>query len=460
MKRIPICVAAVCVAVLLLANGGCEKRTYQVDLRPDRGEMQRILLISNSGPSASQPDEQSDTAVSPLEREERARLEAVYADGESVMTDRGHRFSGTFTGAMPQDVGGRGHYHYLESPLGSLSIYSERFRGSDDLTASWETMRSVGDEWVDLLLGWVDHEFADDDVHASLRNFVDGEFRRDFTNVLFLSWTIAADPARDEDASTMALVFRFAQFMVDHDYVTTDDLPDVLRLAQIESPGIVTRLIHQAILRKLQLAPESETAQRLAIVNDLDKMRMSLEAYFATTNQYAEMLQKWDADGDDRGPRPTPLDVPNEMFWRLLFPEGSATVNARLRVDLHCGVEPTGTNGTWDAESKTVAWRSGLDSSPLPVVVFAFWVNPDEDEQTRRLGSPVLSGENLAQFAAWHGGLSPAERETWATFWGSLTPDGPNRSRIKAFEFPDSPDLAEPANSLLINAIDRASVRD
>ncbi len=102
---------------------GCIRRSYQLHLVPEGKLMRRTLTVTQE-PSPPK----SEKASSPLSEAELANMRKFYDSTTEQIGDKTHTFEGSFRGEMPGDVGGAGRYEFFESPLGSTSLYTERFR--------------------------------------------------------------------------------------------------------------------------------------------------------------------------------------------------------------------------------------------------------------------------------------------------------------------------------------------
>ena len=96
-----------------------------------------------------------------LSEKEAARLNQSYPnyttkkDGNTTI----HTWSGVFTGSMPSDFGGFGVYQAYSNPMGSASLYMERFSGTDDVYGLLEQSWQAIDVLVDHLVSWLDTQF-------------------------------------------------------------------------------------------------------------------------------------------------------------------------------------------------------------------------------------------------------------------------------------------------------------
>ncbi len=237
--------------VALVVIGGCARTVYEVDLRPDGAAMTRTLSL------VSVKDDSSSPAA--IAGDEELRLGQLYADGKTDRDTGNVRFTATFIGKMPADVGGSGSLDFFDTSLGSLSIYAERFRGFDDLTASMADRRAAVDEVVDLLVGWVEASFEGSE-QKTLRGFVDADFRNDFQNIALYLWTASAIESRSEESTEQqewTPMLRVAQYLVERDYFAVTDIPKLSRMFGQTDADALTDFVRQSIARKTNASADA-----------------------------------------------------------------------------------------------------------------------------------------------------------------------------------------------------------
>ena len=83
----------------------------------------------------------------------------------------------------------------------------------------------------------------------------------------------------------------------------------------------------------------------------------------------------------------------------------------------------------------------------------AVWSTPDSDFQVEHFGRVILQGPELAEYVIWRKGLTEQEGEVWDRLVSGLRPDQNLDEKIQAFEFSDSPRLAEPARRVILNGL-------
>ena len=166
------------IAVLasLTLISGCKKDYYDLDMVPEGDTLHRTLVV--------EPDEEA-----------LAALEALYGHapiliaGETPGETSGgkppakYKFEGSFKMLTPNDIGGSGYLLYCDSIMGSASMYSEQFRGDDDLAAALERQEIAINGLFDIFILWLESEFADSPNFPVLRKAIDENLRSDFWNL-------------------------------------------------------------------------------------------------------------------------------------------------------------------------------------------------------------------------------------------------------------------------------------
>ncbi len=151
----------------------------------------------------------------------------VYGGAAPKMTEKQATFVGAFASALPHDVGGDGHYLHWGSPLGRVSIYVERFRGTDDAVTMLEARRKTVDQLVDLVIGWFDSELHGEAEWPALRKFFDTTFRHDLQNLSLYGWLQHIRP--DSESINPEIAFRVTQYFVERHYASYEEAPALLR---------------------------------------------------------------------------------------------------------------------------------------------------------------------------------------------------------------------------------------
>ncbi|TWU11014.1 hypothetical protein [Allorhodopirellula heiligendammensis] len=432
---------------------GCARKEYDLRLVPDGGSMQRTLTVT-AKPSSEGSDHSS------LSDAELAHMREFYQPALEQIQDGSHTFVGTFHGEMPADVGGAGEYVCLASPLGSASLYVERFRGEDDLQQSERDRHAAIDQSVDLLLNWAHEEFAGQAILARLERLIDQDIRRDLKNVSGYCWAYGMVFDMGGELGGQRLMARVGQYLVERNYFSLADLPNMVAVFQSEDQAAMAGLLRDTVIRKLQVEGDEPAVASLAIFGNAKELGASLRASIRRTEFYQSELTKYKSthnldDGTEVSDRDfDPLGLLVEGAFQAMLP--TAFRNASVSVTLQSKVEPFATNGSWDTGAAAVQWSSPIADSDIPAVFFAAWSEPDHDAQQRHFGETILTGEPLAQFALWYRGLADPHRQQYAEFLRTLTPGRTLVEKINAFTFVGDDQPVELPRSLLTEAIDRA----
>ncbi len=427
-------------ALLILGSclaGACERYRYDIDLNPGPAEMHRALTV--------QAVRSGDGGGAKVAAEESARLAKLYgaavkADGAKVS------IAGTFKGVMPGDVGGTSTYVTFPTSLGTFYLYSERFRGNDDLLAQWERQVAAIDLLVDLAIAWSRETLKGEDGLETLCAFLDGPMRRDAKNAgLYLRWSGALarsnagteeSQAEDGKRRVMEGVGALTRYLADRGYIEPRELPVMFASAQgdlTDAPDAAMRAAQRQVLRRM--GREGPVPESLAVLSSRDAWAKSIEDFVEKSAEAKRLVEAWNAK---RGPR-------LEQGMRGLL--GVAAVDAigasilpdtdRVAVRLHVPVKPFATNGTWVERDLILSWLGSVEvdaaeASGLPMNAFALWCEADEKEQAGRLGGVRLTGEELASYCLLRHALSEEEGKAWDEFVSTLGGDG---AKVKEFRF-------------------------
>ena len=113
--------------------------------------MQRTLVYSRID-----TDEAQNEVLKLVLQAELDRLAVLYGMPTVPAAARRFTFVREFPERTPDDVGGAGYCRCWPSSLGSLGVYVERFRGSDDQAAEVEKRLQAADRLVALLRDWLE----------------------------------------------------------------------------------------------------------------------------------------------------------------------------------------------------------------------------------------------------------------------------------------------------------------
>ncbi|MEX2285552.1 MAG: hypothetical protein WD648_00605 [Planctomycetaceae bacterium] len=489
-----------CVALLV----SCKRGEYEISLKPTPEGLERTVKFGSTKTegaadsnthAANESDKQ---VVDKSDSPEIARLAAIYdsqppkqVGGRTVFAAK------VFSGQMPQDVGGSGHYVRFESPFGAAVAYIERFRGNDDLHAQFEARPKAVDQFVDLGIGWFESEFGKEPGWPALKEFVDTTLRRDVQNVSMFSWSVLflCGNTKTKDESAMAeIVLRACQYFVERGYVTYEELPALER--EIEdaergnSAALVARFhtLFAAKIGKTQPSIPPETLSSFLL--DEQRATESWRKYFEQTEFFQQRKAKLLADQEKelaaireskKGPKDVaaaeaamldrqkklPDGLIMELWLTAFAPWFDLRGFDRVKISLATNSLPVYTNGKWNAEEKRVVWSEAVKvpdeelSFPLnwPNFVFAIWDDPDANAQLRLFGSTAIQGKDLVDYCLWYHSLTADEKQQWETFVATLKPDSESRAKLKNFRFagePQKPKSGQPIANEGIKVLSKA----
>lgn len=445
---------------------GCTTSVYDVELEPTDDGIKRTLTFTQNV-----ENEDGTPTYSKKERRKLSQIARGYdlekgSDGGNVTS----KFTGLFANQMPQDIGGSGEYRRWETSLGSVSVYVERFRGSDDLLFILERWGQHVDDAVDQMTAWFESELKDEEGFQRLQTFLDGEFRRDIKNVGLYFWPLQFQKRLEDDGEDewTEQAMRAAHYLAEREYFAIEDIPSLTRAAIEYESGNRTQCLYEILQRLFASKMGTTESQPIpACLNFLaseEAITKSSSDYLRSTDEYKKLLAEWEAS-DQRAPKPKPSDVWNSSdLAAQIIRFGGEVVSVRLK----SGTVPFATNGEWDAETKTVKWRRSVavlepDDDSIGLFAFALWSQPNSETQIDHFGRTVLDEFALGQYCVWYHGLNKLERQQWDSFLSTITPDSNIIPKLESFRFHREPtadptsesdeDLSGIARSLIANGL-------
>ncbi len=422
-----------CGVVVLLLLAGCDHDCFEIEVRPAGQAFQRKLTCWHVG--------DNDAELSSLSAEKLQRLGRLYSTRVTPPATVKQVFSGQFTDRPPADVGGAGSYRHLSSPLGGTSWYVERFRGNDDLESRLAKRRQAADKSTDLLVGWLGAELGHDHNFPALKKFLAEDFRRDLTNLGL--YQFAGDVTSEcEKGSDNEFLVRAGLYLCERGYFSPKDIPILVRAPTTDDWQPVLQRVQRLLARKMGIADNQPPPASLAFLDDLPKLKASLEKYIRSTDAFQKRLAKWKSSRPDKrgDEEPTPHDMITEVLLDSVGLNLAGGTDDSLELKLFCQQKPYATNGKWDEKATAATWATSIATDrALPTVCFALWSNPDRAAQQEHFGKIVLSDANLAQYAVWHHALKPDETRQWEEFVGGLKPGPGLKAAVEAFRFSADP---------------------
>lgn len=426
-------VAAAGLSLCLLA--GCQDHNrYELELRPEGAEIVRTLTVWRM------PENRGTDRFPPAELK---RIASLYPEEIPASAGR-HAFRARFGPKLPDDVGGSGTYHHTVTSLGSAAIYVERFRGNDDVETHIDERRRASDELTNLLMGWFQSELDRNPSFARIRTFLDRDFRHDLRNLSHY-WAMARVSRQREASLHEEYWVRAAMYLVERDYFHLEDVPAAVHVEATNDAAQQVRFVIDLLSRKISPEDPPAIAGSLAFLADTVRAEASLDAYLRSTPQFRSREQAWRRAqaADPSATPPDPKDIVLELVARLFFGLDLVSQNDELRVALSVPLQPFASNGAYLSASNQVVWTASIGRGhELPVLAYAAWSAPDVQFQEAHFGDTALTGEDLANYVAWHTGLGPRQREEWDEFLAQLRPGAGLSETVRGFAF--SPSGGEP----------------
>jgi len=437
---------------MMLLVSSCEFTSYTIKLKPKGHELQRSLTVEQHSRKHAKYDSTRKPATLPAE--EVTRIAKIYGVKPPAKAISKFTVEKTFKGRTPDDVGGAGYYKRFDTKMGSATIYSERFRGRDDLYAQIQARSKSAERLVFLITGWLQSELKDDPHWKKLQAFLNGPFRRDIHNLSVYSWSsqirprgqTATQPAGGDDEE---FFMRVAQYLGERDYLAPEDIPAwtraVLMMSQKDNRTPLWKLLQKLIARKMAVPKGQAAPKSLAFLDSSESAEKSLREYLRKTPDYKARLAEWenrkDKTPEDKPPDPMNVFAPHNLF---AFSPPGIPGNELLEVSLSLPGKPFRTNGFWNEKDKQVKWKYGMPSrgelpDGLPIVCYAIWAEPNRRFQTRHFGKVALTEKDLMRYCLWRKSLTEKEAKEWDSFVAGLKPGEKLLTDLEKFRFSHEP---------------------
>lgn len=415
------CLGALFTCLLLL---GCEEHEYTITMRPRGNEVERVVALRALAPMTKIPRDVLD------------RIAEVYPTRVSPKS-----FSGSFSGELPQDVGGWGRYVHFGTDMGSVTVYIERFRGHQDLVTWSADLLEAVDQIIDMLIGWLEAELGDQSRFKDLRDFCDQQLRRDMRNVALHVW-LAALLENVGDGAEYELLIKGGQLLAERGYISVEQLPTYVAGIRANDADWLLGIVRMIVAREMELSEAVDPNGPLGFLSDGERAKESLEKHVVTTELYREARERWKVQHSDTAeeePEPLALVMGSvlESVWVPVF-----APMVRVTVFLETGREPLISNGEWDEEAGRVRWSDTVlkDSDrELPMFCYAMWSHADEEFQREHFGDVVLEDGDLADYCFWRRSLSQERGREWDAFVHGLSAVEDVLGKLEGFAFSDGP---------------------
>jgi hypothetical protein len=458
MSRVPRAYLACGLFLSLVLLTSCKSTKFELELRPDGDSMQRKVT------TWVQDAKGDDIIVVEYPAEELQHFADIYGFTVPEELVEKHVFEKSFTGNMPDDLGGSGWYLYGETTMGSTSSYFERF-GDDQIAPDLRSREMAANRTVDLLVAWLDSRYIETPGFPEFRDFIDTVVREDLWNLVLYAWGYDLfagemqpdDSDLDEDLVLEHLGIRAAAYLAEHGYFDPLQAVQYLRAVHIweetDDPKPALELIARSIASKMGVPSGDPLPTPLEhLVADWESMADSLDDFSNNSEEVRAMVEEWNLTERE------PFDLESgdqstleQLLDRAILPEFDifGSNGDQMKVTLHSPVEPIYMNGKWH-EDGTVKWteyvrgRRGLGES-LPDIIHATWSEPATEYQTEHLGLVVLEDESLAEYVLWHTGLPADVARQWDEFLASLEPGPELVTKLRQFCFGDHEERCEEA---------------
>ena len=433
---------------LLVAAVGCTKTEYKIDLRPVGDQIERIISVKRD----TQEVNHNGVAQAPND-ELTQHLRQMYAENSFDSETQVQTFSGRFSEQMPSDFGGSGTFTHFASPMGTLSIYTERISGSDQLKASLADQQKAADRLIDMLSEWLTIELEGLEELQKIQAFTTGEFRDDVTNLNLYLWSYAVSNNKVRSSKDPVCWSQCLQYLVEHNYIRLADVPKISRIIVEEDFQAAMAFVTQTLLRKAGVPYGEQLPKSLQLLSDKQHVEKSIKAYLRETDEFRQ-LKKVRSEESVLGPE---LD-PSEVIWALTFaatmPNSEFLANEILDVQLHLEGEPIATSGEWNAEQKMVYWRNVLHRESTAIDLFATWSAANVKQQEQQFGRLLLDGPLLARYVLWYNALTPTELLAWDLFISRVTPDVKSINELSEIAIGNSSKMTSSGLMLMKEALD------
>lgn len=426
-------------AGIVFSASACRTTYYTLELKPDGTRMERTVSTWVRG-------EGLDRVYAAYGQQPGAEKIAEFEEKEVVNIS----LSGTFDQVMPDDIGNSGYLLHAESPLGKASIYTERFRGFDNLVDILEMQQQAFNRSADMILLLLDMVIADVDEYAEFRRFVDTTFRNDMHNLVLLmnvtdtvGRTVTWGDGDFEYLFGAGFMMRALHFLVDRNYIDIAQIPTVMDALYVMDDEEALEFAAEAITRRMgrrEIPPPLRALLALQ-KGDVDE----IQERFLGSRELREMIHSWNDDPYLRVPYDIDDDDSMEQFHAQLigieFDLFGTSGGSVLEVTMAIANKPYETNGRWD-DAGNVTWEQSLASrdpfeADLPNVLYAAWSEPETAVQQRYFGIVAIDDDDLLEYGRWWSGLEESRRNEWTVFLESLDPDGDLISALREFKFSD-----------------------
>ncbi len=435
--------------ILFILIAGCEEYKYSIEMKPCEEGIERKLICPSY-----------------LSQDKRESITKLYEKQVDPNT-----FWGRFNENLPNDVGGAGFYTTFSTNMGQVNIYSERFRGNDNLNHTLEQAQLLADRIADFLIGWLEYELGDDPNFVNLKAFCNENLRPDLKNLMIYFWLSIALPEYKSSASE-EIVMRMQHYVIERGYLSPKEM-HLLTESFEDGQKQGLRLFRQLVTDKMGYSLPGMEAERLVFLSDSKHAEDSIKWYIRTTDFFKRAWEDKKRQENDPNAEPPEIDMDDFIMHDIDFEfDIFSWSDSKIEVKLACENEPFETNGKWDKEASQVVWRCSIaGNEELPTFFFASSSDPNRKYQEEHFGGIVLSSETLAEYCMWRENLDEGKGKEWDSFILSLNPSQDLEKQVSSFRFSQDrqkqkesdvrkSDLAKKPRELILTGLNRLKSKE
>ena len=432
--------------ILFIFIAGCEEYKYSIEMKPCEEGIERKLICPSY-----------------LYQDERESITKLYEKQLDPNT-----FWGRFNENLPNDVGGAGFYTTFSTNMGQVNVYSERFRGNDNLNDTLEKAQLLTDRTVDFLIGWLEYELGDDPNFVNLKAFCNENIRPDLKNLMIYFWLSFA-LEEYKNGAFEEVVMRVKHYMIERGYFSPKEAHLLFSENSEDAEDKSFRLLRQLVTDKMGYSLLKMEAERLVFLSDSKHAEDSINRYIPTTDFFKQAWEEIKREQDDPNAEPPEIDIEDFIMHDIdldFYIDIGLGSGSGIEVKLACKNEPFDTNGQWYEQESQVVWHSGFATDEkLPTFFYASWSDPNEKYQEEHFGRMVLSDKALADYCMWRENLDKEKGKEWDSFVLSLTSSEDLVKQVSSFRFSEDrqkqkesdvrvSDLAEMPRRLILRGLE------
>jgi hypothetical protein len=431
------------VIILSIFIAGCEEYKYTIEMKPCDEGVQRKLTCPHN-----------------LPEDKRKSIAKLYQKQTDPNT-----FWGRFNQNLPRDVGGAGFYTTVSTDMGRATIYSERFRGDDNLNDTLEQAQLIADRSIEFLIGWLEYELGDDPSFVNLKAFCNQNLRHDGKNMMIYLWLSNVLPEY-KSGTEDEIQMRMEHYVIERGYLSPKEMHVLIEGSEADEEDAL-RLLRRFVADKMGYSSSGTAVRRLVFLSDGKHAEESAMRYIRMTDLFKELWEEKKLAKNDPNVEPPEIGIGDFITHGIdakfdLF----SWSDSRVEVILACENKPFETNGEWNEQANQVAWSSRIAGDEmLPTFFYASWSEPNRKFQEEHFGRVVLIDEALAQYCMWRENVDGENGKQWDAFILSLKPSEDLKEQVSSFRFSresqeqkeseaEQKDLAEKPRQLILAGLE------